>query len=158
MREEEIKMKKICFFTAGVLPVPPVKGGAGENLVKLILDENEKSHGADFSVASMYDSAAEEEGLKYKHCDFLFVKIPLLVSMADRLLYFLARMLLKEKALSFRMIFARLWYINRAKKHFLQHDFDCIVAENHVSLFLVMKDRRLCRNRKKERLVCTVIF
>ena len=138
-------MKKYVFFTAGVLPVPPVKGGAVENLIKLILDENEKKCNAEFSVTSIFNDEALTESKKYKHCTFNFVKIPFLVSLCDRIVYGLARSFLKSKALSFRMIFARLWYIAQSKKYFLQNDFDCIVAENHVSLFLVMKDQRIVK-------------
>ncbi len=136
-------MKRICFFTAGVLPVPPVKGGAVENLIKLILDENEKSYDAEFSVSSIFDSDAAAESKKYTRCSFNFVKIPRFVSVFDSIVYAIARLFLRERSLSFRMIFARLWYINRSKKYFLQNDFDIIVAENHVSLFLTMKDKRM---------------
>lgn len=136
-------MKKICFFSTGVLPVPPVKGGAVENLIKLILDENEKCHDTEFSVSSIYDESAVEESKKYNHCLFYFVNIPHLVSALDFLLYSFARLLFKEKALSFRMIFTRLWYMNLSKKYFLRNDFDFIVAENSVTLFRVMKDRRM---------------
>ncbi len=136
-------MKRICFFTAGVLPVPPVKGGAVENLIKLILDENEKSCDAEFFVTSIFDHEAVGESKKYAHCSFNFVKIPRIVSAFDSIMYAIARLFLRERSLSFRMIFARLWYINRSKKYFLQNDFDIIVAENHVSLFLAMKDKRM---------------
>ncbi|MBM6861744.1 glycosyltransferase family 1 protein, partial [Clostridium saudiense] len=34
---------KIGIITAGVLPVPPIKGGAVENLVYSIINENEKA-------------------------------------------------------------------------------------------------------------------
>ena len=136
-------MKRICFFTAGVLPVPPVKGGAVENLIKLILDENERSYDADFYVASIFNNEALIESKNYKHCSFNFVHIPTFVNFCDKIVYGLARIFLKSKSLSFRMILARLWYIAQSKKYFLQNDFDCIVAENHVSLFLAMKDRRM---------------
>ena len=136
-------MKSLCFFTAGVLPVPPVNGGAVENLVKLILDENEKKQDAHFYVTSIFDEKAVLESKKYNFCSFNFVKIPKVVTVLDKIIYFVARLFLRDKALSFRMIFARLWYINQSKKYFLQNDFDLIIAENHVSLFLVMKDKRM---------------
>ena len=136
-------MKKICFFTNGVLPVPPVKGGAVENLVKLLLDENENYHEANFYVTSIYDPDALEESKKFKYCDFKFIRIPAVIKIFDKILYYFARIVLRKKALSFRMIFARLWYINKSKNYFLKNDFDCIIAENHVSLFLVMKNKHM---------------
>ncbi|WP_297646037.1 glycosyltransferase family 4 protein [uncultured Treponema sp.] len=143
-------MKKICFFTVGVLPVPPVKGGAVENIIKLFIDENEKSHGADFSVVSIYNEKAVLESEKYNHCSFYFVKIPCVASALDKIVYALAKTFLPKRALSFRMIFSRLLYINRSKKYFLQNDFDFIVAENHVSLFLAMKDKRMKQKYDKK--------
>lgn len=138
-------MKRICFFTAGVLPVPPVRGGAVENLIKFVLDENEKSHDADLFVTSIHDEAASVESRRYSHCEFCFVKIPAPVSFLDGCVYFLMRVFLRKRAMSFRMVLARLWYIAKSKRYFLRNDFDCIVAENHASLFMVMKDRRMAR-------------
>lgn len=36
-------MKNICFITSGVLPVPAVKGGAIEQLIQQLCEDNEKN-------------------------------------------------------------------------------------------------------------------
>ena len=36
-------MRKICFVTCGALPVPAIKGGAIEQLIELLINENENS-------------------------------------------------------------------------------------------------------------------
>lgn len=56
------------------LPLPPVKGGAVQNLIRAYLDENERTGNDEITVFSIYDSAAEEEASKYKHCRFVYVQ------------------------------------------------------------------------------------
>ena len=54
-------MKKICFITQCVLPIPTVKGGAVETLVEYFLDENEKKPKYQFTVISASDSDAQKK-------------------------------------------------------------------------------------------------
>lgn len=54
------------------LPVPAVCGGAVENLVQALLDENEKDPHFEFSVFSLADPRAEHESKKYSRCRFFF--------------------------------------------------------------------------------------
>lgn len=44
---------KVAFLTVGTSPVPATKGGAVENLIEDLLDENELYHNFDFSVLSI---------------------------------------------------------------------------------------------------------
>ena len=67
-------MKKICFITQCVLPIPTVKGGAVETLVEYILDENEKRPKYQFTVISISDSDAQKKSLKYKYTNFKYVE------------------------------------------------------------------------------------
>lgn len=136
---------RIALFTPGVLPVPPTKGGAVENLVQMLVEENEIHQSAELTVLSIHDEVAVSTSSVYRFSKFHFIKFPLVVKTADVILYRIVRLIFPSKALSFRMIFSRLWYIKEAKDFFLQNDFDFIIAENHPSLFLVMKDRRMRR-------------
>lgn len=67
-------MKKICFITQCVLPIPTVKGGAVETLVEYILDENEKKPKYQFTVISASDSDAQKKSVKYQYTDFKYVE------------------------------------------------------------------------------------
>lgn len=67
-------MKKICFITQCVLPIPTVKGGAVETLVEYILDENEKRPKYQFTVISISDSDAQKKSSKYKYTNFKYVE------------------------------------------------------------------------------------
>lgn len=67
-------MIKILIITSGVLPVPAVKGGAVENLIQMLLDENEKKYKNEITVASIYDERSEKEAKQYKYAKFEFFK------------------------------------------------------------------------------------
>lgn len=133
----------ICLFTTGVMPVPPVKGGAVENLIKLLLDQNEEEKRVRFTVTSPYDKEALEQSKAYKESSFYFVKPPSLFVAVDRIAYFILQILFGETANSFRKVFERLHYIKKCRNFFLKSDFSFIVAENHITLFSVMKDKRM---------------
>lgn len=63
---------KVAFLTYGTSPVPATKGGAVENLIEDLLDENEKYCNFEFSVLSIYEDKAVEKSKGYKHCSFGF--------------------------------------------------------------------------------------
>ena len=63
---------KIVFLTDGKSPVPATKGGAVENLIEDLLDENEKYHNFDFSVLSLYEEMAYKKSKKYQYTNFYF--------------------------------------------------------------------------------------
>ena len=65
-------MKKIAIVMSEGLPVPAVKGGAVENLVQALLDENEKAPAFAFSVFTLADPLAEQAAKKYAHARFHF--------------------------------------------------------------------------------------
>lgn len=74
---------KIAFLTNGTSPVPATKGGAVENLIEDLLDENEKRHSFDFSVFSLYEEKATEQSKEYKNSNFYFVKPPKIINCLD---------------------------------------------------------------------------
>ena len=66
----------IAIITSGYLPLPPVKGGAVENLVQLLADENEQKNKLDLTIFSIYDKNAKDESVNYKNTHYVFIKIP----------------------------------------------------------------------------------
>ena len=64
----------IVIITSIMLPMPPVKGGAVQNLIKLFLDDNEKTKKHTISVFSFYDRLAETQASKYNHTTFRYIK------------------------------------------------------------------------------------
>ena len=59
-------MKNIAIITSGFLPVPATKGGAVENLIVNLLNENEKNKKIKFEIFSIYDQDALNKSKKYE--------------------------------------------------------------------------------------------
>ena len=58
---------KICIVTAGLLPVPDVRGGAIERLMTMIADVNEKEHRLEITIVTQFNKKAVDEDLKNEY-------------------------------------------------------------------------------------------
>lgn len=65
---------KLLIISSGVLPLPPVNGGAVENLIDMLLQDNEINKKYDITVYSVFNSEAIEKSIKYKNCKFKFIE------------------------------------------------------------------------------------
>lgn len=74
--EKTEKMKQICFVTCGALPVPAIKGGAIEQLIELLINENERTPKFQFTVVECCDLIVGQEFGKYKYTNFVQLKHP----------------------------------------------------------------------------------
>lgn len=54
-------MKKICLVVGNTLPVPAVMGGAVEELITMLLDQNEIEQKAEFIIFSRENKKAERK-------------------------------------------------------------------------------------------------
>jgi glycosyltransferase involved in cell wall biosynthesis len=133
----------MCFITNGVLPVPAVKGGAVENLVQAILDKNEEYRRFAITVLSIFDNRSETAAKTYRKTTFVFVKPLWLVDIVDKAVFFAAGKFRAKNAFNYRYIARRLFYIYRCHNYLRKHNFDKIIFENHHSLFLILKDKKL---------------
>jgi glycosyltransferase involved in cell wall biosynthesis len=135
----------ICIVTNGVLPVPAVNGGAVENLVQSILDQNEKYERLTITVLSVFAGAAALSVKKYRNTRFVFIKTPLIIQFFDKALFGAVNNILKKQnAFNFRYIFRRFHFIFRCYRFLLKNDFNKVILENHHSLFLLLKNKKLC--------------
>ena len=68
-------MKNILIITSSNLPIPPVKGGAVQNLIYFYLLNNEINHKFNFTVTSIYNEKAviETEKRKFKNTKFVYI-------------------------------------------------------------------------------------
>ena len=62
---------KLLIISAGVHPVPPVNGGAVENLIDFYLKDSKNNN---IEVLSIYDDKLESYEYKYNNCKFHFIK------------------------------------------------------------------------------------
>lgn len=131
---------KIAIVTNGYFPVPPSKGGAVETLVFQLVEQNENSNNMEFVVFSCFDQEALSISKGYENTSFIFVKTPRAIRVADRIIYFLAKHILrKKKHMSYRYGLQRLYFINYVGRQLSQHPVDRIVFENHPILLRALR-------------------
>lgn len=65
-------MKKIAIIAPALLPIPPVRGGAVENLVNLWIEENERDKRIRLSIVTPYDAEAYEMSKQFSNTRFLW--------------------------------------------------------------------------------------
>lgn len=66
-------MKKIALVLPEVYPVPAVKGGAIEELVTILIEQNEIEKKVEFVVFSMENEQAMEKAKEYKHTKMVYI-------------------------------------------------------------------------------------
>lgn len=122
---------RLAIITPGALPVPAVRGGAVENLIEILLNENEKNHQFDFSVVSIWDEKAILLAKKYKFTEFHFIK-------SNSFFFRLSRIV--------RSVFNRLspiyvgnQFIAKVLKTVDFDSFDAIIIENAPQFSVVVK-------------------
>ena len=136
-------MEKIAIITSGFLPVPASKGGAVENIVVNLLNENEKNNKMEFNIISIFDDISYNESKKYSKSKLNFIKVNFLVKFLDKITFLVAKKVLKkENSQSYRYIFQRLYYLNKCSKILKQNDFDKVILENHPTQYLALKWRK----------------
>ena len=132
--------KKIAIVTSGYFPVPPVKGGAIESLVNIIIEENNRKSDVDLTVYSMYDTEAEEISHGYTSTEVKFIDIPWIIKRIDYVIYFICKNILrKKKHMSYRYIAQRLYFINAVSKLISLDNYDALVFQNHPTLLNALK-------------------
>lgn len=135
--------KRIAIITAGYFPVPATRGGAVENLVENLANENERKGDVDLVIFSAYDKQAENLGKKYKNTSFEFIKTPRIIQKLDIMIYyFFSKIIKKEKSMSYRYILQRLYFINQVAKFLKKNDYDRVMIENHATLFMALKKHK----------------
>ena len=144
-----MRRMRVAFLTYGTSPVPATKGGAVENLIENLLDENEKKHSFDFSVFSIYEESAEEKSRKYQNSNFFFVKCLRVIDDLDKGIYWIAKNVLKKSNLiSYRYILRRLYVMSKYPKILLKDDFDRVVLVTNSTLFFILKDKKVAEKYK----------
>ena len=136
-------MNKIAMITSGFLPVPATKGGAVENLIVNLLNENEKNKKIKFEIFSIYDQDALNKSKKYENSNFRFIKVNPFIKIIDKMVFFLAKSIFKKQnSQSYRYIFQRLYYLNKCSKLLKKYNYDIVILENHPTQYLALKWRK----------------
>ena len=88
--------QKIAFITSGYFPIPPVMGGAVENLVYALLRENENNREFKITVFSSFDERASVLADTFVETEFVFIKTPELIKKIDVFIYRFVTNILKR--------------------------------------------------------------
>ena len=130
----------LAVITSGFLPVPATKGGAVENLVENLLNENEKQGQINFNIFSVFDEDALIKSKNFKKTKFIFIKINALVKIFDKVIFFIAKNILRKKnSHSYRFIIQRLYFLRKCSNFLKINDYDKVLLENHPSQYLALK-------------------
>jgi len=116
-------MKKIALVLPEVYPVPAVLGGAIEELVTILIEQNEIEQKAEFLVFSMAHKEAEEKAKAYKHTKIVYLPK---TTFGDRLIN---RVLRYSNALLKGKTLIDIAYYRRVFQYLKEHSVDAIVAE-----------------------------
>lgn len=140
--------EKILIITPGGMTVPAIKGGAVQNLIEFLIDENNKNQFIDMIVFSPFEKEAYEFAkINYPNITFKWVKIPKIVLYLDKVIYTLLKTFFKNiKEISFRNNLKSFWYVFIAAIFLKNNSFDKVVIENNVRNFWALK---LFNNSKK---------
>ncbi len=79
----------IIIITSGNLPMPPVRGGAVENLLEYYLKKNEEDGQHEIVVISSYDEEAQKASKSYKKSKFEYIDTNSGLYKCEKILYFL---------------------------------------------------------------------
>lgn len=131
---------RIAVVTSGYLPVPASLGGAVETLANGLIKENERQGTCELVVFSCYEEKAEEMARLLKHTKVEFIKTPGFFQAIDWVIYHTVKCVCpRVKAISFRYIFKRLYFIEKVAQKLHEENYDRVMIENHASLLLTLK-------------------
>jgi len=119
-------MQKIAVITAGVFPVPPVEGGAVENLLYTFIKSNEITNDYKLTVYSLNSSKLSIQKEQFKNVQFVFVNRDEIVYKIGRGIRFLLNKL-RPTMVGNQFIYEVL----RKQKNF--NSFDSVLIENQPS-------------------------
>ena len=118
---------KILLITPGKLPVPAVNGGAVENLIQMLLDENECKYKNDITVVGVYNENAEKISKNYRYSKFIFLKI-------NRIKKYIRGFINK-----FSKTYIGNEYIVKIKKVINFSEYDYVIVENEPQFSLIIR-------------------
>lgn len=138
----DVDMQNVILFVAdsnGCYPVPASKGGAVSTLVELLVEGNEKKQLINMTVVSYYDKKAFELSKKYPHIHFVWVRIPWVVKMLDKMLYSFVSSVTHIKASSFKSLISLMFYTVKSSFLIRRRKDDVVVLEHNIPMVWMIK-------------------
>lgn len=117
------RMKRICLVVGNTLPVPAVMGGAVEELITMLLDQNEIDQKAEFIVFSREHDKAKKAAEKYKHSQIIYIPNDTVLDKVDNRIRRYVSCVLKPGALLDSGYYRKIYQILE------KMEYDAIVCE-----------------------------
>lgn len=126
------------------LPNPTTKGGAVENLIQMLIDENEVEGHHNFYVCTIWEENAAKIANRYKSCEYIFLKYNKMIRCADKLISSLLGMIGKRNPAGWKLLWKIIsyYYIERILK---KNMFDRVIVENSPFFLSIFKNDSLCK-------------
>lgn len=118
--------RNIAIISAGLLPVPPVKGGAVENLIDELLKENEIQNKYNFTVFGIDDKEAQITTQEYNNSKFIFIPKN---SVLDNIYIFITKCFIK--AFNKKIAISDIVYAVKVRKYLKYGLYDYLLIENN---------------------------
>lgn len=122
-------MIKLAIISPGFLPVPAIKGGAVEQLITSILDENEKNHTFDIDIYTIYDSKLNK--INYKYTNIITVG-NLNKKYMSHFLHGIKNFFYKIKHNHKKDTFMGYQFAKKYRRNY----YDAVLVENNMDIFL----------------------
>ena len=122
---------KVLLITPGLLPVPPIKGGAVEYLIDLYLKDNNIKDEISYTI---YTIGEEKEYYEYQNCKFIFINTNGILYKIDRAIRYILNKILKK-------IYISNAFIKKVMKKLKNDstDYDIVIVENNPLYILKLK-------------------
>ncbi|MBQ3677067.1 MAG: glycosyltransferase family 4 protein [Bacteroidales bacterium] len=134
---------KTIFFKAdsnGGSPIPVVKGGAVSTLVEHLVNSNNKQQLFEMTIVSIYDKEAQLKSKDYANVNFVWIKIPAVIRVFDKILFFIVlHFFKKRKVISYRTFFSLIYYIIKSASFLHKSLYDCVILENNIPLIWIIR-------------------
>lgn len=133
---------KVAIIAPAMLPIPPTKGGAVEELVNLLILQNEIEHKIDLTIISVYEETAYNEALKFTHTKFKWIKYSgILAKLCNRFLRHIYLPLKKEPFYNY-LQYQIIKFLKKEK-------FDKVILESNADFVNILgskigRDRLYC--------------
>lgn len=135
-------MKKVGIFVSdsnGCYPVPASKGGAVSTLVELLVEGNNKKQFVDMTLVSYFDNKAFELSKKYTNIHFVWIKVPWVVKLMDKMLFSMVSNFTNLKAASFKSLVSLVYYTFKSSRLIKKLNFDAVVLEHNIPQVWMIK-------------------
>lgn len=124
----------------GGYPVPASRGGAVSTLVEHLVKLNNDIPKIDLDIISFHDIEAERQSQKYSNSHFIWVKLPKIIGVIDKVIFNIIKICFKKKkAASYKSVCSLLFYIIFASRILKKERYDKVVLENNIPLAWVIR-------------------